>query len=73
MPTYVYECKDCKHTFELFQGINEEKLTQCPECGKESLHRPPQAGSSFEFKGPGFHSTDYGTAKDKGKKGSRRA
>jgi putative FmdB family regulatory protein len=39
MPIYEYEpdaehCSHCCGRFEVLQGISEESLTQCPECGK---------------------------------------
>ena len=39
MPTYEYLCEDCKHRFEIVQGIKDDALTDCPECGKPSLTR----------------------------------
>ena len=41
MPIYEYKskdgahCKVCKNTFEVRQGIDDEPLTRCPECGAE--------------------------------------
>ncbi len=41
MPIYEYKsrngahCKLCKGKFEVRQGINDEPLTRCPECGAE--------------------------------------
>ncbi len=41
MPIYEYKakngshCKLCKNKFEVRQGINEEPLKRCPECGAE--------------------------------------
>ena len=41
MPIYEYKakngshCKLCKNKFEVRQGINDEPLTRCPECGGE--------------------------------------
>ena len=32
MPTYVYRCTACKHTFEKIQAFGEEPVTTCPEC-----------------------------------------
>ena len=57
MPTYVYRCKNCEHQFETVQKINDEPLTQCPECaGKLArLLFPPV----ISFKGSGFHINDY--------------
>jgi len=41
MPIYEYKakngahCKLCKNNFDVMQGINDEPLTRCPECGAE--------------------------------------
>ena len=41
MPIYEYKsknganCKLCKNKFEVRQGINDEPLKRCPECGAE--------------------------------------
>jgi putative FmdB family regulatory protein len=41
MPIYEYKskngvhCKLCKDKFEVKQGMNDEPLTRCPECGAE--------------------------------------
>lgn len=57
MPTYVYECKACRHQFETFQKITDEPVKQCPECKGEvaRLLFPPL----IAFKGSGFHINDY--------------
>lgn len=59
MPTYEYECPDCEHTFEEFQGITAKRLKQCPECGKRRLRRLIGTGAGVIFKGSGFYETDY--------------
>lgn len=59
MPTYDYECASCGHTLEVFQDINDDRLTKCPECGKEELRRLIGGGSGIIFKGSGFYVTDY--------------
>ncbi len=58
MPTYDYECRSCRHTFEAFQSIKEEALKKCPKCGKSSLRRLFGGGMGIIFKGSGFYSTD---------------
>ena len=58
MPTYEYECRDCGHTFERFQGINEEPIALCPEC-EGKVRRLISTGGGLVFKGPGFYATDY--------------
>ncbi len=60
MPTYDYECKTCDKIFEVFQGINAPKLTECPTCGAP-IRRLLGAGSGVIFKGSGFYETDYKT------------
>jgi putative FmdB family regulatory protein len=59
MPTYEYECRNCRHTFEAFQSIKEEALKKCPKCGKGSLRRLFGGGMGIIFKGSGFYTTDY--------------
>ena len=57
MPTYEYECKSCGHNFDYFQGMKDEPLKVCPECGKE-LRRLINGGTGIIFKGGGFYTTD---------------
>ena len=59
MPTYDYECDACGHEMEVFQGINDEVLKKCPECGKNKLRRLFGTGAAIVFKGSGFYETDY--------------
>jgi len=56
MPTYEYRCHKCG-IFEIEQSMNEEPLTNCPECGAEVKRVISSAG--LVFKGSGFYSTDY--------------
>jgi putative FmdB family regulatory protein len=58
MPTYVYRCKKCKHTFELFHSITDESVKRCPRC-KAKAERVPAGGAGILFKGSGFYITDY--------------
>jgi len=58
MPTYEYECTQCKHTFEEFQKITDKPLTKCPKCGGK-LRRLISGGIGLIFKGSGFYVTDY--------------
>ncbi len=58
MPTYEYECKDCKHRFEQFQRITAQPLKTCPECGG-TVKRLIGLGAGIIFKGSGFYCTDY--------------
>lgn len=58
MPTYEYECEECGHVFERFQGINEDPIDRCPEC-EGRVRRLISSGGGLVFKGPGFYATDY--------------
>jgi putative FmdB family regulatory protein len=56
MPTYSYVCKECEHSFDLWQEFAAEAETLCPECGGELRKVFGQLGVSF--KGTGFYRTD---------------
>jgi putative FmdB family regulatory protein len=58
MPTYVYECEKCGHSFERFQGMKDPPVATCPEC-HGGVRRLVSAGAGIIFKGSGFHATDY--------------
>lgn len=58
MPTYDYACMECAHTFEHFQSIASDPLSECPECGGK-LRRLIGGGGAVLFKGSGFYQTDY--------------
>jgi putative FmdB family regulatory protein len=64
MPIYEYQCQNCGHKFEEIQGINDEPLKKCPECGKPKLEKLISA-PAFHLKGTGWYVTDF---KDKNKK-----
>ncbi len=58
MPIYEYRCEN-GHTFEAFQSIMDDALTECTECGAsvQKILSPP----AIHFKGSGFYTTDYGS------------
>jgi putative FmdB family regulatory protein len=58
MPTYDYACTECSHTFEHFQTMTSDPLSECPEC-KGKLKRLIGSGGALIFKGSGFYCTDY--------------
>jgi putative FmdB family regulatory protein len=58
MPTYEYECANCKKTFDVFQKITDRPLEKCPKCHKK-INRLIGGGSGIIFKGSGFYATDY--------------
>jgi putative FmdB family regulatory protein len=57
MPIYEYGCKSCGHTFEVSQGMKDDPLKICPQCGKE-IRRLITSGMGLIFKGSGFYVTD---------------
>ena len=59
MPTYEYRCDECDSVFEAWQGINDDALTECRECGASGVRRLISSGGGLVFKGPGFYATDY--------------
>lgn len=59
MPVYEYECKKCKHLWDLEQKINDKKITTCPKCKKKSAKRLIAGGTSFALKGSGWASEGY--------------
>jgi putative FmdB family regulatory protein len=60
MPTYEYECQRCGKTFEEFQSITADPLTDCRQkgCGGK-VTRLIGGGGGLLFKGSGFYITDY--------------
>ena len=56
MPTYQYQCADCRDSFEQFQKFSEDPLTECPACSG-SVHRVIQ-NVGIVFKGSGWYITD---------------
>ena len=60
MPNYDYRCDSCDQTFEVFQSMNDPKLTDCPDdaCTGQ-VKRLIGTGSGLIFKGSGFYETDY--------------
>lgn len=60
MPNYDYECQTCAKRFEVFQSMNDAKLTDCPEAACDgSVKRLLGTGGGIIFKGAGFYQTDY--------------
>ncbi len=57
MPTYEYECLECKKRFEVFQSINDKPITTCSACNGKVRKLFGTAG--IIFKGSGFYVNDY--------------
>ncbi len=58
MPIYEYACKNCEHTLDALQKMNEDPLVYCPSCGEPRLKRLISA-SRFRLKGQGWYETDF--------------
>ena len=67
MPTYAYRCRDCGHSFDIFQKFSEDSLTVCPSCAG-TIRRVIQP-TGVVFKGTGFYVND---SKSSGKPGKDR-
>lgn len=52
MPTYDYECNSCGHSFSSQQGMSDQALTKCPECGG-AVSRVITGGGGFIMRGGG--------------------
>jgi len=50
MPTYEYQCRECRHEFERFQKITDPPVETCPECGGP-VEKVLGAGTGFIMKG----------------------
>ncbi len=60
MPNYDYECQKCGSRFEVFQSMNDAKLTDCRDDSCDgSVKRLLGTGGGIIFKGTGFYQTDY--------------
>lgn len=72
MPIYEYQCTECGKTFEIFQKISDEPLTECKVC-KGKLTKLI-SNCAFHLKGTGWYVTDYKKPVDTvggGKNGSK--
>jgi len=56
MPTYEYECTNCKLKFELKQSFNDKTTAICPVC--HGVAHRLFFSVPILFKGPGFYITD---------------
>jgi putative FmdB family regulatory protein len=57
VPMYEYQCKSCKHRFEVIQKFSDKPVKKCPKCGK-AVERLVSS-SAIQFKGTGWYVTDY--------------
>ena len=63
MPTYGYECLECKEKFEVIQKITDSPLTEHDGCGGALRKLLYPVG--IVFKGSGFYVNDYARAGQK--------
>ncbi len=56
MPTYEYECQNCRERHEAVQRFSDAPLTDCPRCGGPLRRVFSSVG--IVFKGSGFYKTD---------------
>ncbi len=61
VPTYDYQCTECKHLFELKQGFDADTVTECPNCGNIAERKISLV--PVIFKGSGWYVNDYGKKK----------
>lgn len=61
MAVYQYECKTCKHEYEVTQPINDDKFTEheCDKCGSIQPCRRIITGSNFTLVGSGWAKDGY--------------
>jgi putative FmdB family regulatory protein len=57
VPTYEYQCDQCQRTFEVWQRITADPLSQCEACG--GTLRRLLSPAPFILKGEGWYVTDY--------------
>ena len=62
MPIYEYRCLDCGAHIEKRQGVNEDPLKICDNCGGKLEKQWSLSG--IQFKGEGWYVTDYAGKKD---------
>jgi len=56
MPTYGYQCTQCKHEFQAFQAMKDAPISECPECDGAVKRLLYPVG--VVFKGSGWYIND---------------
>jgi len=51
MPTYEYECSNCKYKFDAFHAMSADPLKNCPECNLPKLVKLIGMGAAAIVKG----------------------
>lgn len=56
MPTYIFECRNCKSTFEERRAISKRNDPAiCPNCDCKETDRLIGKGAGFILRGDGFY------------------
>jgi putative FmdB family regulatory protein len=56
MPTYGYQCTQCKHEFQAFQAMKDAPISECPQC--EGAVKRLLYAVGVVFKGSGWYIND---------------
>jgi len=60
MPTYTYQCPECKLEQDVVHGINEDFVCYCGICeGNPVCVRIISQAPGFQLKGKGWYETDF--------------
>jgi putative FmdB family regulatory protein len=59
MPTYEYECTNCKHAWDIEQKISDATIKTCPKCKKKSAKRLISGGGGFQLRGSNWAKDGY--------------
>ena len=70
VPTYDYECKKCRHTFEEVQPFSSEPVAACPKCSANAVRQ--FSVPIVVYKGSGFYTTDHGRGSTGGNGSSKK-
>lgn len=63
MPTYTYECPECKLTYEIQQRITDDALSECTMCHGAKPVRLITTSAPPVLKGGGWYKDGYSSAK----------
>lgn len=56
MPTYGYQCTECKYEFSAFQSMKDDPIAVCPQCSGKVKRLLYPVG--VVFKGTGWYIND---------------
>ena len=61
MPLYEYKCEKCGQRVDVIQRVSDKPYSHCPKCGGDM--KKQASAPAIQFKGSGFHKTDYASSK----------